>query len=359
MGLTSTNEENLIKDVLDIAKRSMSIETCRSDLIKTLGANLHQWMDVDKIIMWVNSEYWKEWNNPNLNINLDFVVPFIRAYTNSMNTPTGWTNTPTGWTNTPTGWTNTPTGWTNTPTGWGGWGGTSPKWWKNTLSGAQEEDTWRDRRRKRRNKRKLEDIEQDNKEKMLKQKGKHDLDRDQRKFEREQELQDISHDGDKQAEKVNNSGKKIEAWKQIDKKDMRSTKEKLELQKEIQTIENELKLLETQWDISDQLLIQEWKNKIAILYAEGKRDVARRYWERFIAFFKGFNDVTHDDINFANNALELAKIEFAISKTENSKKIWQQWQKRLAELMRNHEYSQDEKNKLAKKIILECLKKDK
>jgi hypothetical protein len=81
---------------------------------------------------------------------------------------------------------------------------------------------------------------------MLKQKGKHDLDRDQRKFEREQELQDISHDGDKQAEKVNNSGKKIEAWKQIDKKDMRSTKEKLELQKEIQTIENELKLLETQ-----------------------------------------------------------------------------------------------------------------
>jgi hypothetical protein len=42
MGLTSTNEENLIKDVLDIAKRSMSIETCRSDLIKTLGANLHQ-----------------------------------------------------------------------------------------------------------------------------------------------------------------------------------------------------------------------------------------------------------------------------------------------------------------------------
>ena len=70
---------------------------------------------------------------------------------------------------------------------------------------------------------------------------------------------------------------------------------------------------------------------------------------------KGLGDKTKDDITSADNAAKLAKKQLAKAKTDTAKKVWENAAKKLTELMRNHEYTEEQKTKIAEALIQESL----
>lgn len=120
-------------------------------------------------------------------------------------------------------------------------------------------------------------------------------------------------------------------------------------------LENKLRILEAQGAANVAATTARGKNKVTDIEADGRKTKARSFGRAISAFFKGFGDKTAEDVKSADYAAKLAKKNFAKAKTDSAKKVWKKASERLAEIMANHEYSEEQKKQIASAIIQETI----
>jgi hypothetical protein len=126
--------------------------------------------------------------------------------------------------------------------------------------------------------------------------------------------------------------------------------------KQLKEMENELKLIEAKGEIDLDVARAKGKNKVGDIKADGRKSRFRKAAQVISGFIKGFGDKTKDDITSADNAAKLAKKKLAKAKTDAAKNVWEKASKRLAQLMKSHEYTEEQKNKIAEAVIQESLR---
>ena len=133
-------------------------------------------------------------------------------------------------------------------------------------------------------------------------------------------------------------------------------KDAMEARMQLAKLENKLKMIEAQGEIDLDVVRAKGKNQVGDIKADGRTSRFRKTAQAFSGFMRGFGDKTKDDIISADNAAELAKKQLAKAKTDAAKKVWENSAKKLAELMRNHEYTEEQKTKIAEAVIQESLR---
>ena len=121
-------------------------------------------------------------------------------------------------------------------------------------------------------------------------------------------------------------------------------------------MENKLKMIDAQGEIDLDVARAKGKNKVGDIKADGRTSRFRKAAQALSGFVKGFGDKTKDDITSADNAAKLAKKQLAKAKTVAAKKIWENATKHLAEIMRSHEYTEEQKTQIAEAVIQESLR---
>lgn len=144
--------------------------------------------------------------------------------------------------------------------------------------------------------------------------------------------------------------KEVEAFKTMGGKDA------MEARMQLAELENKLKMIEAQGEIDLGVARAKGKNKVGDIKADGRTSRFRKAAQALSGFVRGFGDKTKDDITSADNAAKLAKKQLAKAKTDTAKKVWENATKKLAELMRNHEYTEEQKTKIAEALIQESLR---
>lgn len=144
--------------------------------------------------------------------------------------------------------------------------------------------------------------------------------------------------------------KEVEAFKTMGGKDA------MEARMQLAEMENKLKMIEAQGEIDLDVARAKGKNKVGDIKADGRTSRFRKAAQAISGFVKGFGDKTKDDITSADNAAKLAKKQLAKAKTVAAKKVWENATKRLAEIMRSHEYTEEQKTQIAEAVIQESLR---
>ena len=126
--------------------------------------------------------------------------------------------------------------------------------------------------------------------------------------------------------------------------------------KEMKKLNNELKKLDAQAEIDVDVAKVKGRNKVKDIKADGRASRFRKTAQAISGFVKGFGDKTKDDIISADNAAKLAKKQLTKAKTVAAKKVWENATKRLAKIMRSHEYTEEQKTKIAEAVIQESLR---
>lgn len=144
--------------------------------------------------------------------------------------------------------------------------------------------------------------------------------------------------------------KEVEAFKTMGGKDA------MEARMQLAELENKLKMIEAQGEIDLDVARAKGKNKVGDIKADGRTSRFRKAAQAISGFVKGFGDKTKDDITSAENAAKLAKKQLAKAKTVAAKKVWENATKRLAEIMRSHEYTEEQKTQIAEAVIQESLR---
>ena len=144
--------------------------------------------------------------------------------------------------------------------------------------------------------------------------------------------------------------KEVEAFKAMGGKDA------MEARMQLAEMENKLKLIEAQGEIDLDVARAKGKNQVGDIKADGRTSRFRKAAQAISGFVKGFGDKTQDDITSADFAAKLAKKQLAKAKTTAAKKVWENAAKRLAELMKDHEYTEEQKTKIAEALIQESLR---
>ena len=132
--------------------------------------------------------------------------------------------------------------------------------------------------------------------------------------------------------------------------------EKADAVKNMRRLENELKLIEEEGKVDVEMTRAEGKNKVDAIKGEGLTAKLRNAGQTLVGFFKGVGDTTKADITSAENAIELAQKRFAKAKTDGAKKVWGKGMKRLEELIKHHEYTPEQMQKIAEQIVQETLR---
>ena len=143
--------------------------------------------------------------------------------------------------------------------------------------------------------------------------------------------------------------KEVEAFKAMGGKDA------MEARMQLAKMENELKKIEAQGEINVEVTRAKGKNKVGDIKADGRTSRFRKAAQAISGFFKGFGDTTNDDITSADNAAKLAQKQLKKAKTVETERIWESATKRLAKLMKSHEYTEEQKNQIAESVIQEAL----
>lgn len=123
--------------------------------------------------------------------------------------------------------------------------------------------------------------------------------------------------------------------------------------KEMKKLNNELKKLDAQAEIDVDIVKAKGRNKVKDIKADGRASRIRKAAQAISGFVKGFGDKTKDDITSADNAAKLAKKQLAKAKTVAAKKVWENATKRLAKIMKSHEYTEEQKKRIAEQVIQE------
>ena len=144
--------------------------------------------------------------------------------------------------------------------------------------------------------------------------------------------------------------KEVEAFKTMGGKDA------MEARMQLAEMENKLKMIEAQGEIDLDVARAKGKNQVGDIKADGRTSLFRKVAQAISGFVNGFGDTTQDDITSADNAAKLAKKQLAKAKTTAAKEVWENAAKKLAELMRNHEYTEAQKTKIAEALIQESLR---
>ena len=144
--------------------------------------------------------------------------------------------------------------------------------------------------------------------------------------------------------------KEVEAFKTMGGKDA------IEARMQLAKLENKLKMIDKQGEIELDVARAKGKNQVGDIKANGRISRFRKAAQAISGFVKGFGDKTKDDITSADNAAKLAKKHLAKAKTVTAKKVWENAAKKLAKLMKNHEYTEEQKTKIAEALIQESLR---
>ena len=144
--------------------------------------------------------------------------------------------------------------------------------------------------------------------------------------------------------------KEVDAFKAMGGKDA------MKARMQLAEMENKLKLIEAQGEIDLDTARAKGANKTGDIKSTGRISRFRKAAQAISGFVKGFGDRTKDDIASADNAVKLAKKQLAGAKTDSAKRVWQAASKHLAEIMASHEYSDEQKNKIAMTVIQESLR---
>lgn len=132
-------------------------------------------------------------------------------------------------------------------------------------------------------------------------------------------------------------------------------KDAMEARMQLSELENKLKMIDAQGEIDLDVARAKGKNQVGDIRADGRTSRFRKAAQALSGFVKGLGDKTKDDITSADNAAKLAKKQLAKAKTDTAKKVWENAAKKLTELMRNHEYTEEQKTKIAEALIQESL----
>ncbi|MBQ7409277.1 MAG: hypothetical protein IJV03_01805 [Alphaproteobacteria bacterium] len=143
--------------------------------------------------------------------------------------------------------------------------------------------------------------------------------------------------------------------KEVEKFRTMGGKDAMDARIQLAELENKLRVLEAQGSANVAATIASGKTKVAGIEANGQKTKARRFGQAISAFFKGLGDTTAEDVTSADYAVKLAKKKLAKAKTDAAKKVWKKASERLAEIMEKHEYSEEQKTRLASAIIQETM----
>ena len=158
------------------------------------------------------------------------------------------------------------------------------------------------------------------------------------------------HEIEERLRKLDALEKEVEKFRTIGGKDA------IEARKQLAKLENELKKIDVQSEIDLDVARAKGRNKVNDIIADGRTSRFRKAAQAISGFVKGFGDKTNDDITSVDNAAKLAEKQLAKAKTDAAKKVWKNAAKKLAELMRNHEYTTEQKNKIAAALVQESLR---